>query len=147
MSNLAASYHVVGRHVEAAKLSLQVDEMYEKLKHASDSWTVYVFACLRAMAAAGARATDPSPAGAALADAEADQAMIWLTRAVAAGCTDVAVMRSYELKALHGRDDFKNLVADLEAKAKVRKKQEEGSKENRGQKTEDSKKQTASEKK
>jgi hypothetical protein len=76
-----------------------------------------------------------------------DQAMAWLANAVAPGFTNVEWMKDDDLKALRGRDDFKKLVDELEAKEKARKKQEEWPRENRGQRTEDSKKQTASEKK
>jgi tetratricopeptide (TPR) repeat protein len=125
MSNLARIYEGVGRHAEAAKLSQRVDETYEKIKGSVAPDGFVNIACLRALAPAALRTTDPTPAGAALAEAEADQAMVWLTRAVDAGFIDVeSIKKNDELKALRGREDFKKLVAELEAKAKARKKSE-----------------------
>jgi hypothetical protein len=53
---------------------------------------------------------------------QADLAMHWLKKAVAAGFNDVALMKDTDLDALRGRDDFKRLVADLEAKLAAEKK-------------------------
>jgi eukaryotic-like serine/threonine-protein kinase len=48
------------------------------------------------------------------ATAEADQAMIWLTRAVAAGYADRAAVESNkDLDPLRGRPDFRNLIARM----------------------------------
>jgi serine/threonine protein kinase/Flp pilus assembly protein TadD len=81
------------------------------------SYTPYDAACFRAVTAAVIRATDKSAAGARDAAAEADRAMAWLQKAVAAGYEDVEhVKQDNDLDALREREDFKKLVAALEAK-------------------------------
>jgi eukaryotic-like serine/threonine-protein kinase len=120
MGSLANSYRALGRFAEAAKLSRQAAETLEKLKRA-DINSLYNIACFRATAAAALRAADKSPAGATLADAEADRAMAWLKRAVAAGFRNAAHMKKdTDLDALRGRDDFKKLMAELEAEEKAK---------------------------
>ena len=66
--------------------------------------------------AAVIRATDMSPTAAEQADAEADRAMAWLTKAVAAGYKDVAHMKKdTDLVSVRDRADFRKLVAELKA--------------------------------
>jgi hypothetical protein len=90
-------------------------EMWETLKR-GDADSLYAAASMRAAAAAALRAADPSPEAAKQADTEADRAMIWLKHAVTAGYKDVAHLKTAsELDALRDRQDFKKLVADLEA--------------------------------
>ncbi len=61
-------------------------------------------------------AGDRSPAGARQAEAEADRALAWLERAVAAGFNDAATMvEDHDLDALRHRADFKELLARLSA--------------------------------
>jgi hypothetical protein len=82
----------------------------------ADSRYKYNAACFRAVTAAALRAADESPAGAKQAEAEADRAMAWLERAVAAGYHDAAALAAdHELDALRHRADFKELLARLSA--------------------------------
>jgi eukaryotic-like serine/threonine-protein kinase len=90
-------------------------EMWEKSDN-KDGVSLYNAACARAVTAAVIHETDKSPAGAKEASAEADLAMAWLKKAVAAGFRDAAQFkRDSDLDALRDRDDFKKLLADLEA--------------------------------
>ena len=95
-------------------------EMWEKLKR-SDGASLYDAACMRAVTAAVIK-EDPKTPGAdatRLAKEEADRALAWLKQAVAAGFRDVAHMkRDKDLDCLRTRDDFKKLIAELEAKTK-----------------------------
>src|SRR5207249_84719 len=90
-------------------------EMWEKLKR-TDPGSLYDAACMRAITAGVIRANDQSEKAANDAAAEADRAMAWLKQAVAAGYKDAAHMkRDTDLDALRDRQDFKNLLAQLEA--------------------------------
>ena len=54
-----------------------------------------------------------------IAKEEADKAMTWLTKAVAAGWKDAEhIKKDADLDSLREREDFKKLVADLEKGAK-----------------------------
>jgi hypothetical protein len=90
-------------------------EMWEKLDR-KDADSLYQAAVLRTVTASvQARATDADAA--ALARADADRAMAWLTKAVAAGFTDADRLRQdKDLAFLRDREDFQKLVADLEQK-------------------------------
>jgi tetratricopeptide (TPR) repeat protein len=78
----------------------------------------YDLACYRAVMAAVLRAGG-NPSAATQADAEADRAMAWLTKAVAAGYKEVSQMKqNKDLDSLRARPDFQKLVADLDASAK-----------------------------
>jgi hypothetical protein len=94
-------------------------EMWEGLNRA-DAASLYNAACYRAVTATVLRAADGSGAEASSAAAtEADRAMNWLGKAVAAGFTDVTHMKQdRDLRVLHDRADFQTLVAALEAKSK-----------------------------
>jgi hypothetical protein len=95
----------------------QTAEMWEKLNR-TDAGSLYDAACMRAITAAVLRAADPSPAGAKHADAEAEQAMVWLKKAVAAGFKDTAHMqKDNDLDALREREDFKRLLAELQIRS------------------------------
>src|SRR4029077_15437461 len=87
----------------------------------TDARQMYEAACNRAVCAA-VIPLDPktSAADAArLANEQADVAMAWLNKAVAAGYSDVAHMKQdKDLDALRGREDFKKLLAELQAKKK-----------------------------
>jgi eukaryotic-like serine/threonine-protein kinase len=86
-------------------------EQWEKLGRTGAA-DLYTAARLRAVAAAVGR-RDPT-----LANEEADRAMGWLRKAVAAGYRDAERLRSdSDLAALRDRDDFKKLLAGLEAGA------------------------------
>src|SRR5262249_5339475 len=90
-------------------------EMWESFQR-NDVGSLYDAACYRAATAAVLRLSDPSADATKKADLEADRAMVWLQKAVAAGYRDAAQMATdAELYALHGREDFKKLIADLEA--------------------------------
>jgi tetratricopeptide (TPR) repeat protein len=84
-------------------------ELWESLGR-TDAASLYSSARYRAITAAVVSKSD-----AAAAKADADRAMEWLKKAVAAGYKDVARMkRDKDLDALRDRDDFKALVTELE---------------------------------
>jgi eukaryotic-like serine/threonine-protein kinase len=90
--------------------------MWENLNR-GDAVSLYDAACYRAVAA-----TVQIKAGGAdaarLAKEDADKAMTWLHKAVAAGYKDAAHMKKdADLDFLRDREDFKKLLAELEAKA------------------------------
>jgi hypothetical protein len=61
--------------------------------------------------------TDKTPAGELKANEQANQAMVWLKQAVAAGFQDVDFLKTdKKLDSLRDRADFKTLIAELEAK-------------------------------
>jgi tetratricopeptide (TPR) repeat protein len=97
-------------------------EMWEKLDR-TDAAGLYDAACFRAVTAAVLRLGDPSADAAKKAYIEADRAMVWLQKAVAAGYRDAAQMATdADLTALRGRADFKKLMSELEGpKAKDKK--------------------------
>jgi tetratricopeptide (TPR) repeat protein len=105
----------LGRGAEAAADCRRAAETWEKLG-AHDADSLYNAACFRAVTAAALHAADKSPAGVRQAEAEADQAMAWLERAVAAGYCDAETMAAdHDLDALRDRADFKGLLARLGA--------------------------------
>jgi hypothetical protein len=88
-------------------------EKWEALQR-TDVAGLYDAACFRATTAAITGLSDTSADGVKKAGAEADRAMVWLQKAVAAGYRDVVQMvTDGELYALRDRDDFKKLVAEL----------------------------------
>ncbi|MGO9465807.1 MAG: tetratricopeptide repeat protein [Isosphaeraceae bacterium] len=90
-------------------------EMQEKLNR-TDTQKLYNAACIRAVTAS-LQAKAKAPDAARLALEEADRAMAWLTKAVAAGWKDAAHMRKDpDLDSLRNREDFKKLLADLDKK-------------------------------
>jgi tetratricopeptide (TPR) repeat protein len=89
----------------------QTAEMWEGLKR-TDAASLYNAARLRAVTAAVFRATDKSPAGGKQADAEADRAMAWLKKAIAAGYRKAGHMKQDRtLDALRDRADYREVVA------------------------------------
>jgi hypothetical protein len=81
------------------------------------AYDLYNMACFTARLSALVRATDTTPAGAAQADADADRAMEWLRKAVAAGYRNLANMdKDTDLDALRGRADFQEMIASLRPK-------------------------------
>jgi tetratricopeptide (TPR) repeat protein len=81
----------------------------------TDAADLYTAACCRAVAAS-VQAQAPGGDAARLAREDADRAMTWLAKAVAAGWKDAGRMRAdAALDALRGREDFTKLLADLEA--------------------------------
>jgi tetratricopeptide (TPR) repeat protein len=116
MNNLANSYAVLGRHADALKL---FEETLALLKaklgpeHPDTQITIYNIACVQAVLVV--KSTDRAK--------QADLAMEWLHKAVAAGYKDIAqIKKDADLDALRDRDDFKKLLAELEAKQQEDKK-------------------------
>jgi len=109
------------RHFETAKDAAGcrvTAEMWEKLKR-TDAGSLYTAACMRAVTAAVLRVSDKSEAAAKDGAAAADRAMAWLKQGVAAGYNDAVHMKKdTDLDALRDREDFKKLMAELEAKTK-----------------------------
>jgi tetratricopeptide (TPR) repeat protein len=67
---------------------------------------------MRAVTAAVLRATDPTPNGTQQADAEADRAIEWLNKALAAGYNIERLANARDLDTLRARDDFPRSPAD-----------------------------------
>jgi tetratricopeptide (TPR) repeat protein len=111
MNNLAVGYAESGRLAEALGLfreALPLCETKLGLNHPYTQGCIYNVACCHARLA-----TEGAERG-----KDADLAMEWLKKAVAAGFKNIAqIKRDSDLGALRGRDDFKRLLAELEAKA------------------------------
>jgi hypothetical protein len=104
---------------KAAAGCLETAAKWEALQR-TDADSLYNSACMRAVCAAVMQATDPTAAGAAKAQEQADRALAWLQKAVAAGYKDLAHLKKDEdLDPLRSRDDFKKMLAALEAGAKA----------------------------
>jgi serine/threonine protein kinase len=89
-------------------------EMWEKLGR-TDADSLYNAACFRAVTA-GVILGGGGPASEA--GAEADRAVSWLRQAVAAGFKSADTLKKdKELDALRGRDDFKQLLTEVERRA------------------------------
>jgi hypothetical protein len=102
------------RHFEKARDAAgcrATAEMWEKLNR-TDAEGLYIYTCLRAVTAAVLRANG-KPQDAA---AEADRALVSLKRAIAAGYQGAAhLAKDRDLDALRDREDFKRLLAQLQA--------------------------------
>ena len=111
MNNLAGSYAALGRHSEALPLyeeTLKLTKAKLGANHPDTVGTIYDIACTHAQMIA--KAEDRGK--------QADLAMDWLQQAVAAGYKDIAHMKKdTDLDPLRDREDFKKLIAELEAKA------------------------------
>jgi tetratricopeptide (TPR) repeat protein/tRNA A-37 threonylcarbamoyl transferase component Bud32 len=109
------------RHFEKnkdGKGCAQTAEMWEKLNRA-DMVSLYQAARFRAVTAAVIRAAGEAPDVVKRSASQADQAMAWLQKAIAAGYPDaVRIKKDKDLDPLHSRKDFKQLLAEVEAKAK-----------------------------
>lgn len=93
-------------------------EKWENLNR-TDAESLYTAACMRSVTATVLRAYDKSEKAVNDANTEADQAIAWLTKAVAAGYKDADHMKKdKDLDALRDRPDFQKLLTELEAKAK-----------------------------
>jgi serine/threonine protein kinase len=89
------------------------EEDLERL-NLTDPNHLYQAACYRALTAAAIRRKNASAEGAKRAEAEAERGVAWLQKAVAAGFTDVGLIRwDGDLDALRHRADFANLMAGL----------------------------------
>jgi serine/threonine protein kinase/tetratricopeptide (TPR) repeat protein len=94
-------------------------ERLEK-RHPADPMSLYNAACCRALIAA-AQARAGGPGAARLAKEEADRAMGWLRKAVAAGFADADQLRQdADLDPLRDREDFRKLLAVPVAVAQAR---------------------------
>lgn len=115
MSNLADSYWAVGRHAETLKLRnsiLSIRKAKLGPNHPDTIDVIYNIACYHALM------IDKTDGRAK----QADLAMDWLQQAVAAGYKNVPHMKKdTDLDPLRDREDFKKLIAELEAKAAVEK--------------------------
>ena len=114
---VASALVQLSRGAEAVADCRRAAETWEK-RGATDADSLYNAACFRAVTAAALRSADQSPAGAkqAEAEAEADRAMAWLERAVAAGHRNAAWMAAdHDLNALWHRAAFKELMGRLGA--------------------------------
>ncbi len=113
------------RHFEKAKDAegcRTTAELWEKQER-TDAESLYQAAICRAVTAAVLKQVNaPGTRAAGLAKDEADRAMTWLKKAVAAGYSDVAEMKTgKDLDTLRDRADFEELLAALAAKQKGRK--------------------------
>jgi serine/threonine protein kinase/tetratricopeptide (TPR) repeat protein len=122
-SVLFSAYNARMRIYEKAKDAAgcrQTAETWEKLNR-TDADSLYSAACFRSITASALRAADKSPSANRPADDEADRAMAWLKQAIGAGYKDAAnLKKDKDLDTLRTRDDFKRLMAELEAKIRVR---------------------------
>jgi tetratricopeptide (TPR) repeat protein len=87
----------------------------------TDAGALYDAACNRSVCSAVILQDPKTPAddAARLAREQADLAMSWLHKAVAAGCRDAEHLKQdKDLDALREREDFKSLLAELQAKKK-----------------------------
>jgi hypothetical protein len=108
------------RNLKDAAGCLTAAAEYEARKR-TDPWGLYDAACNRAVCAAVIMEDPKAPAAdaARLGREQADLAMSWLHQAVAAGYTNSEHMkRDKDLDAVRDREDFKKLLAELEAKQK-----------------------------
>ena len=94
----------------------QTAEMWETINR-TDANSLYSAACFRAVTAGVLRSDDRTPDASKRAEAEADRAMSWLAKAVAAGFYTpqrLALMnRDSNLNPLRDRADFRRLLAEL----------------------------------
>ena len=82
----------------------------------TDANRLYTLACYRAVTASVIRANDKARDSARQVNAEADRAMIWLKKSVAAGFKDAAhIKKDKDLDALRDRADFQELLGQLQA--------------------------------
>jgi len=107
------------RYFEKAKNAQEcrtTAELWEKQQR-TDAVSLYEAAICRAVTAAVLLATDKSPEAAGKARDENDEAMVWLRKALAAGYQNVDdLKKDKDLDPLREREDFKKLLADVEAK-------------------------------
>jgi tetratricopeptide (TPR) repeat protein len=112
MNFLASSYAAVGRYEDAMKMNeSMLDIQYGKIGKQHENIPGIICGVASAHAKIVPRANDPTK--------QADFAMDWLRRAVALGYKNLEhLKKDTDLNALRKRDDFKKLIADLEAKKK-----------------------------
>jgi hypothetical protein len=94
----------------------QTVELWEKLNR-NDAVSLYDAACYRAVTAGVLRTDDRAPHAGQQAESEADIAMCWLAKAVAAGWDTpqrlAHMTRDRDLDALRDRADFRRLLGEL----------------------------------
>jgi serine/threonine protein kinase/tetratricopeptide (TPR) repeat protein len=84
----------------------------------TDANRLYTLACYRAVTASVFRASDKAQDSARQANAEADRAITWLKKSIAAGFKDVAhIKKDKDFDALRDRADFQELVGQLQARS------------------------------
>jgi tetratricopeptide (TPR) repeat protein len=111
MTQVAKCLVALHRGPEAVPIIYQVIAISEK-RNRTDAFDLYNAACSHAVAASALRECN-KPADAAR---EAEGAMAWLKRAIAAGYHDALLIKGdTDLVALRDREDFKKLLAGLEA--------------------------------
>jgi hypothetical protein len=90
--------------------------MWEKLDR-NDAVSLYNAACYRAVTGGVLRTDERMPDARRQADAEADNAMSWLAKAVAAGCATLPnrthMAWDSDLDPLRERADFRRMLAGL----------------------------------
>ena len=110
------------RRFEFAQFVRETRTACGETRNLNDSrYKLYDAACIRALCASAILEDPKTPAAdaARLAREQADLAMAWLHKAVAAGYKNARHMKQdKDLDALREREDFKKLVAELEAKKK-----------------------------
>lgn len=90
-------------------------ELWEKQQR-TDAASLYQAAVCRVVTAALLRATDKSPDAIQQANTEADRALAWLQKAVAAGYKDVSKLHhGDDWNVVRDRADFRKLLTELEA--------------------------------
>jgi tetratricopeptide (TPR) repeat protein len=116
MNSLANSYAALGRHAEALKLheeTLTLRKTKLGTGHPDTLASMYNLACCQALL------VPYSPDK----EKQARLAMECLKKAIAAGFNDISLMKKdSDLDALRDREDFKKLLAELEAKVTKEKK-------------------------
>jgi eukaryotic-like serine/threonine-protein kinase len=112
LANLRIKYFAKANDADGCRATA---ELWEKLKR-TDPSSLFNAACYRAVTAKVLREAGTSPGAAKQEQAEADKAMAWLHQAVTAGYANLGNIKDdTDLDALRGRDDFRALVAELEA--------------------------------
>lgn len=109
------------RDMKNAAVCLAVAAEYESLNLAEAAFKLYDAACIRALCASAIQEDPTTPAddAARLASEQADLAMAWLHKAVAAGYRDTThIKQDKDVDALREREDFNKLIADLESQKK-----------------------------
>jgi hypothetical protein len=115
MTQVAKCLVALHRGPEALPIVRQVIATSEK-RNRTDALALYNAACSHAVAASALRACNKPDAAAH----EAERAMDWLKRAIAAGFHDALLMKGdTDLAYLRDREDFKNLLAGLEAASRT----------------------------
>ena len=114
-----SSTSATSRRAKDAEQCRTTAELWEKQQR-TDAESLYQAAVCRAVTAAVLNeASAPGADRDRLVKDEADRAMVWLNKAVAAGYKDVEWMKmDNDLAALRDRADFRALMATLESKAK-----------------------------